>query len=155
MMHRYFKKKLSSYHDNELGANERKRLEEHLQTCGECRRELAFYQKMSTDLKTQEAPHVRPFFAQRVVNRAETKSRPSVWSVFEWLPRPVFSFLLVASIVAFGYLMSPLSQSSVSTKVEPDYSSLFSSTTQTLASRDEVLAFVLFNQESESAGENK
>lgn len=155
MTHRYYKKRLSLYHDNELEAAERKRLEEHLHTCEECQHMLAFYQKMSNGVKVQDVPHVRPFFAQRVVNRAEIDARPSFWSVFEWMPRPVVSLLLVVSVVAFCYLISPISQSSVATETQPDYSSLFSSTTQTLASRDDVLAFMLYNQELESAGENK
>jgi anti-sigma factor RsiW len=57
----------------------------HLSGCDACRRELAAMvaqNDLFRALRLSEPPEPSPGFYARVINRVETQTRPSVWSVF-------------------------------------------------------------------------
>lgn len=90
MKHEISHEQLMRYLDDEVGAEERSRIETHLQRCSECRRELAIFNAMKGDLaglKFRQGP-----------------DDPSVWDrVNRRLTRPAGWALLIAG--AFGLLV--------------------------------------------------
>ena len=66
MEHREIKKLISSYHDGELSAEQKKAIQAHVKICGECRQELE---------------EMRQF--EEVMNKMELKKpKPEVWQVY-------------------------------------------------------------------------
>ncbi len=60
---------ISAYHDGEASAEERARVERHLPHCEDCRRALAEYRVMSSDIRGMAMP-VPPVGLRRDVWRA-------------------------------------------------------------------------------------
>jgi predicted anti-sigma-YlaC factor YlaD len=60
-------------------------VEEHLRACESCRQEVEAIRKQNRLLQDLKAPaeiEPSPGFYARVINRIETQTRPSVWSLF-------------------------------------------------------------------------
>lgn len=100
MKHEISHEQLMRYLDDEVGTEERSRIEAHLERCSECRRELAIFDTMKSDL-------TRLRFDQG-------HGDDSIWDrVNRRLTRPVGWTLLIAgalSLLVFGiytYVISP------------------------------------------------
>jgi len=102
----------SSYWDEELGADETARLEEHLRSCVVCRREYqAFEQALSAAgaLPREVAP---PGFVAGVVKRVHKRSRGRFFArrgMLDRVPYELFSLVMLGLILAI-YVILQLSQ---------------------------------------------
>jgi predicted anti-sigma-YlaC factor YlaD len=83
MDHQKIKELISSYHDGELEEEQRKKIEEHLQKCAECRREFEEMGKFEEAMRKMELkkPHkeVWEVYWSSVYNRLE---RQFGWILF-------------------------------------------------------------------------
>ncbi|MEJ2183836.1 MAG: DUF2275 domain-containing protein [Nitrospirota bacterium] len=68
--------RLSDYLDGEASAEERKAVEEHIEGCPACRRELSELARTLTHLRSLSEVEPPPFFTQRVMRRVTEEAEP-------------------------------------------------------------------------------
>ena len=108
----------SDYWDEELGPDAKSRLEEHLASCADCRREYDAFGKMLGGLGALEKQVAPSGFADGVVARLRRRSRgrffagaldPRALLRADRVPYEVFSVLMLALLVAI-YVVMQLAQ---------------------------------------------
>ena len=77
MDHQHLKELISSYHDGGLSSEQKRLVDEHLQTCQECRKEWEDMKKLEEAMKTMELkkpnPEVWKIYGASVYNRLERR----------------------------------------------------------------------------------
>ncbi|MFH1360607.1 MAG: DUF4349 domain-containing protein [Candidatus Omnitrophota bacterium] len=66
---------LSSYLDNQLSADERRLIEEHLKQCKDCQEELRKLKLISEKLKIWQEPELGPFFEKSVMDKISSQEQ--------------------------------------------------------------------------------
>ncbi len=111
MDHQAAQERFSSYRDQELGPEETRSVEEHLQTCRACRRQYADFQETVASLGTLPPAGPPANFAEGVFERVRKRSHGRLFSQrrrgmavpLEWL-----SLIMLVAVVAI-YLLFRLS----------------------------------------------
>lgn len=98
-------KLISKLVDGRLEEKSRVALDRHLKECPACARTLAEYQSLKDLLfSARMEAEPLPYFEERLKNRLQELSRPSIWAVVEkWYAAAVPAFLIIAT-VAIGLL---------------------------------------------------
>lgn len=97
---------LSAYHDDALGEEERRRVEDHLASCPSCRERLADYTWMGNVLRSVPEPPVPLAVDVRVraLLREEARPKPR-WSLPPlWAPRPALAAVVLAALLMVALL---------------------------------------------------
>ncbi len=89
MNHNEIKRLIGAYVDGELHGEEKKAVEEHIKTCGECTREMEYIRQLNEKIKEEKisfpADAYWDTFPKRVMERAQEHRQRSFFTV--WLPR--------------------------------------------------------------------
>ena len=104
------KKLISDYVDGELDMTKRSSLEEHLESCKECRKILEDYKRIAGTARQLEAGYPSPYVWTRIKQRLETstpsyegaKRRPWSWSPQLTYAVSLLSVLLIVGAVLIG-----------------------------------------------------
>ena len=99
------KKELDSYHDGELGADLRARIEAHLAGCAECRVGLKAIDSIEKLVMKAPEAEISPWFEQRLMNRIRAEEGRR-W-IFGALARPAFAAsaaLLLIFTIRLGHM---------------------------------------------------
>lgn len=128
----WVKEKIFSYLDNEVSAEERNKIESHLNSCQSCAEELACFTNIQKTAHTLEELQPSDYFELGLKRRLEKAPRPSVWS-FIWQRKlawaAVLPVLTILSFVIFRFsslhetsgLLQVSSKPTPSVQVEADY----------------------------------
>lgn len=84
-MHRLIKERFEGYLEGALLAGEQREFEQHLEACGECRREFELLRRHSAllrGLRPVETVEPVPGFYARLQDRIEAQRRSSIWYSF-------------------------------------------------------------------------
>lgn len=93
-------------------------VDEHLQNCQECRKEIEAMRRQALMLRALKPPadmEPGPGFYAKVLNRIETQAKPSVWSLFG---DSLFARRLVYASAMFLVLLGSYAISSTATEEE-------------------------------------
>jgi anti-sigma factor RsiW len=99
---KHFEEWLPAYAEGNLSAEERSRVDTHLQACDSCRGSLAFFVKLEDDLA--ERRELRPsdaVAAGRIVHHIGLRKERRFVAAFTGLPAAISGALIVVGIVLF------------------------------------------------------
>ena len=106
---------LNAYLDGELHAQRRSQAEAHLESCAECRAQLARLKELASLLESTSAPAAPSGFAGRVMSRAQqrlvdaaSRSLPSLNPVHWWLTQSLPVRAAAAAILVVGLTLGLL-----------------------------------------------
>lgn len=103
MDHQQLKELISSYHDGGLSTEQKRSVEEHLQTCAECRKEWEEMKKLEEAMKTMELkkpnPEVWKVYTKSVYNRLERRIGWILFSVGAMILLFLGGYKMVESII--------------------------------------------------------
>ncbi len=105
MDHAELKEKLYAYHDNELRAQERVEITDHLSNCDSCRSELQTWKKISQSMFRREPIEPSESFVAAVMDRIDpqTQTNPAT-SWWDWLWEiPAFGLGFAALMFLFSF----------------------------------------------------
>jgi anti-sigma factor RsiW len=91
--------KLNAYHDDELSDEERHELEEHIQACPHCTRELERLQKLSALFQSAPIPDIPEETLARVHQSLQTRQGKGTLRFVELLTAAAVLVLLVGSVL--------------------------------------------------------
>ena len=92
--------------DGQLDSNEARRLEEHIRTCGQCRRAWEELGKIDAAMRHLPLVETRPEFTRSVVDRLLVAPRPSL--LFRLLEKAsyVFGLLIVLGLMIAAFVLT-------------------------------------------------
>lgn len=96
---------LMAYLDDHTDSEERREVERHLETCGECRSRAAEFRRVWNLLDEVPATDPSPYFDARLRQRLADEPHPSAW--LAWLPQPRLA-LATAALFLMGFWLSVL-----------------------------------------------
>jgi len=109
---REIEEKLHDYLENELVADERVAVEEHLSACPRCRRALADAKKERQLLRGLGDVEPPPFFEQRIMARVRAEAKPAGFLRKLFLPLRVKVPIQVLSTIAIAFIAYHIYQQS-------------------------------------------
>ena len=112
----FFRKKLASYLEGELSEQERKRVENHLEGCERCRKELSSLKEIRTLLSKKPSPPPFPYSEEQFMASLRDRMRKEERvSLLARVPRfaAVASLVTIFFIIGFLWLTSPHPQPKV------------------------------------------
>lgn len=110
MNHEEWKEKIFLIGDTELDAAERREIENHLKSCGDCRESLARWEKIGAAIKTAPSPASDPeAFARRVILRLEGPREGPGWFSLWRIPALGAALASVLFVVLLNLRQEPVS----------------------------------------------
>jgi hypothetical protein len=109
---REIEEKLHDYLENELAADERGAVEDHLSACPRCRRALADKKKAKELLRELDDVEPPPFFEQRIMARVRAEAKPSGFLRKLFFPLRVKLPIQVLSTIAVAFIAYHIYQQS-------------------------------------------
>lgn len=114
MKHDEAKERLFAFHDGELAAGERREVEVHLETCAECRRELAVWKKVAGAFFRPVPVQSSEAFVQGVMEKLREVEEPLPALRDRLFPRWLVPAMGFAFAVMLFTLALPVRETSVS-----------------------------------------
>lgn len=135
-------KDLSGYIDGTCSNSEKKRIEQHFDSCSECRNFVNQYSEMRQEMTSLDGYPVPAYFATKVLAKAREQARESIWNALDLLPKRVVEAMVIISVVVIVALSLPVSSESSNGEVTMDPISS-AQTTISLETKDDVLQYAL------------
>lgn len=135
-------KNLSSYIDGTCSNSDKNRIEQHFESCAECRNFINQYSEMRQEMTSLDGYPVPAYFATKVLAKAREQARDSIWNAFDILPKRVVEAMVAVSVIVIVALSFPVG--SESSDGEFSFDPVASSqTTISLETNDDVLQYAL------------
>ena len=123
---------LSAWLDGELSENEQRQMQAHLEQCAQCRALFEQLQALHTSFSDMEEIPAPEGFAQRVMDRVRTESKPKVIPLFQNRQMRGFAAMAACAVLCVGLgggLLSGKSEESAAPAPEAAYAFEYSAAT--------------------------